>query len=113
VQDAAILLRGSVSGRDRDEDAPPIFLDGAVPLASLRTNGSLALEVELRSDLTKEALAAAAVALRAHPGSSPVLVRWLSAPSEHADDTEANGGTANGNGGGPGGAPPAELRLRS
>jgi DNA polymerase III subunit alpha len=34
TQDAPVLLRGSVSGRDRDEDAPPIFLDSVVPLAS-------------------------------------------------------------------------------
>jgi DNA polymerase III subunit alpha len=34
VQDAAVLVRGQVSGRDRDEDDPPIFLDEAIALAS-------------------------------------------------------------------------------
>ncbi|MGH7504808.1 MAG: DNA polymerase III subunit alpha, partial [Longimicrobiales bacterium] len=82
VQDAAVLVRGTVSGRDRDEDAPPIFLDGAVPLTALRGNGSLALEVELCPDVTADALAAAAAAFQANPGSSPLLVRW----------TQLNGG---------------------
>jgi DNA polymerase-3 subunit alpha len=133
VQDAPILLRGSVSGRDRDEEAPPIFLDGAVPLAALRTNGSLALEVELRSDQNAAVLAAAAAAFRAHPGTSPLLVRWLPAVTDHGDGIEGSGsggagtddgGTERNGTGGSGGegkarggnggrARAAELRLRS
>jgi DNA polymerase-3 subunit alpha len=110
VQDAAVLVRGSVSGRDRDEEAPPIFLDSAVPLASLRNNGSLALEVELRPDIAADALATAAEAFRAHPGASPVFVRWQPG---HEEAAEGNGG-GHGNGAGTnGGGPPAELRLRS
>ena len=46
-QDAPVLIRGSVSGRDRDEDAPPIFLDGVVLLGSVRNAGQLAVEVTL------------------------------------------------------------------
>jgi DNA polymerase-3 subunit alpha len=110
VQDASVLVRGSVSGRDRDEEAPPIFLDGAVPLASLRANGSLALEVELNPALTADALAAAARAFRAHPGTSPVLVRWTPQATEAAD---AHGGGANGNGSASAGGAATELRLRS
>jgi DNA polymerase-3 subunit alpha len=110
VQDAAILLRGSVSGRDRDEDAPPIFLDGAVPLASLRGSGSLALEVELAPGLGDDALEAAAAAFRAHPGTSPLLVRWTS-------PLDAEEAARSGNGHDPDGGEtrpaPGPLRFRS
>jgi DNA polymerase-3 subunit alpha len=74
VQDAAVLIRGSVSGRDRDEEAPPIFLDSVVPLENLRQSGSLALEVVLAADASPESLAAATEAFRASPGSSPLYV---------------------------------------
>jgi DNA polymerase-3 subunit alpha len=80
VQDAAVLVRGSVSGRDRDEEAPPIFLDSALPLSALRAGGTLALEVSLGPDAAADVLAAAATALRSNPGAAPVVVRWLASP---------------------------------
>ena len=73
TQDAAVLIRGAVSGRDRDEDAPPIFLDAVVPLAQLRTNGTLAVEVAL-TNAAEDAVERAAELFRAHPGSSPIYV---------------------------------------
>jgi DNA polymerase III subunit alpha len=73
VQDAAVLIRGSVSGRDRDEDAPPIFLDSVLPLAQLRTSGQLAVELVL-AGTSEEAVALATDAFRAHPGQSAVYV---------------------------------------
>jgi DNA polymerase III subunit alpha len=76
AQDAPVLIRGQVSGRDRDEDAPPIFLDSVVPLGSLRANGSLAIELLLEPVAAESALAAASTAFRAHPGESPLFVRW-------------------------------------
>lgn len=76
VQDAPVLIRGTVSGRDRDEDSPPIFLDAAVPLTSVRSNGTLALEVLLRRDTADEVVLAALDVLRAHPGSASVIVEW-------------------------------------
>ncbi len=76
VQDAAVLIRGTVSGRDRDEEAPPIFLDGAVTLASLRTNGSFGLEVTLAPELDETVLRAALPLFQEHPGPSPLFVRW-------------------------------------
>ncbi|MGD8277813.1 MAG: DNA polymerase III subunit alpha [Gemmatimonadota bacterium] len=98
TQDTPLLLRGTVSGRDRDEDAPPIFLDSAVPLTSLRTGGSLALEVELPSDARDRQLERTLSLLRENPGPAPVYVRWL--PDE--------------NGEGPGnGAASRSARLRS
>jgi DNA polymerase III subunit alpha len=74
TQDAAVLLRGSVSGRDRDEDAPPIFLDSVVPLSQLRAGGSLALELTLPQDAAIDAVSAATQAFRQHPGAAAVYV---------------------------------------
>jgi DNA polymerase-3 subunit alpha len=74
VQDAPVLLRGSVSGRDRDEDAPPIFLDSAVPLHQLRGSGALAIELALGNGGGAEAVGRATEVFRAHPGQSPVYV---------------------------------------
>ena len=74
VQDAPVLVRGSVSGRDRDEDAPPIFLDSVVSLETLRQSGTLAIELALTGDAPEAALAAATAAFRAAPGSAPVFV---------------------------------------
>ena len=99
LQDAPLLLRGTVSGRDRDEDAPPIFLDSAVPLGSLRTGGSLALEVELPADAQDPQLEQTLSLLREHPGPAPVYVRWLPGDVD---------GTGNG-----GASRPARLRSRS
>jgi DNA polymerase III subunit alpha len=73
VQDAAVLIRGSVSGRDRDEDAPPIFLDSVVPMAQLRVSGTLAIELALNG-APGDAVEKATAAFRQHPGSSAVYV---------------------------------------
>ncbi|HEX6066760.1 MAG TPA: hypothetical protein VFZ04_21140, partial [Longimicrobiales bacterium] len=78
VQDAAVLIRGQVSGRDRDEEDPPIFLDSAIKLGSLRTSGQVAVELRLSKDGTEpEMLSAASELFRRHPGPAPVLVGWL------------------------------------
>jgi DNA polymerase-3 subunit alpha len=113
VQDSPVLIRGTVSGRDRDEEAPPIFLDDVVPLAALRGNGSLALEVELYEGVATDALAAAAEAFRAHPGSSPLFVRWQpAAPDNGARSTDAAPDSPDAGGNGSGHTGPS-LRLRS
>jgi DNA polymerase-3 subunit alpha len=98
VQDAPVLIRGSVSGRDRDEDAPPIFLDSVVPLETLRQSGNLGLELALAADAPADALNAATRALRAAPGPAPVFV------------TVRHG---NGGNGGNGGRETVRLRSRS
>jgi DNA polymerase-3 subunit alpha len=78
MQDAAVLIRGQVSGRDRDEEDPPIFLDSAIKLGSLRTSGQVAVELRLSKDGTEpEMLSAASELFRRHPGPAPVLVGWL------------------------------------
>ena len=78
TQDAAVLIRGQVSGRDRDEEDPPIFLDSAIKLGSLRASGQVAIELRLSKDGTEpEMLSAASELFRRHPGPAPVLVGWL------------------------------------
>jgi DNA polymerase-3 subunit alpha len=74
TQDASVLIRGSVSGRDRDEDAPPIFLDSVVQLETLRNTGTLALELRLGSDAVEQMLAEATEVLKLHPGPAPLFV---------------------------------------
>jgi DNA polymerase III subunit alpha len=50
VKDAPVLIRGGVSGRERDEEDPPIFLDGVVPLDAVREGGEIGVCIELGSD---------------------------------------------------------------
>jgi DNA polymerase-3 subunit alpha len=77
VQDAAVLIRGQVSGRERDEEDPPIFLDSAVKLGSLRMSGQVAVELRLsKEEMDPDLVAAASATFRKHPGPAPVLVGW-------------------------------------
>ena len=46
-KDAPVLIRGAVSGRERDEEDPPIFLDGVSPLAAVRESGTVALCIDI------------------------------------------------------------------
>jgi len=50
AQDAVILLRGKVSNRERDEEAPPVFLDGAEPLDAIPHSGRITLRVRYLPD---------------------------------------------------------------
>jgi DNA polymerase III subunit alpha len=74
VQDASVLVRGQVSGRDRDEDDPPIFLDEALPLGLIRSAGSVGVEVRLSRGETAERIGEATAALRGSPGEAPLFV---------------------------------------
>jgi len=110
-QDAPVLVRGSVSGRDRDEEEPPIFLDGVVRLDSLRTSGALGVEVTLEPEQDEALLEEALPVFRAHAGSSPLFVQWRPARRESANgDT---GDPAPGNGGATAAPRAASLRSRS
>jgi DNA polymerase-3 subunit alpha len=78
VPDAALLLTGTYSARDRGEDRAPFIVEGAEPLAEIRQAGTIGVELlwdkELHSDPD---IARGVVALcSAHPGSAPVFVRW-------------------------------------
>jgi len=86
AQDAVVLIRGKVSGRERDEDDPPLFLDEAVSLETLASDGSLAVHVELEpgSAVPTSAFQEAAELLKAHPGDAPVFLRIGSDNGESA-----------------------------
>ena len=76
-QDAVVLISGKVSGRERDEEDPPIFLDDAVLLEGVSNSGQLALQIELPvgADLADDVFARAKEVLAAHPGTAPVELR--------------------------------------
>jgi DNA polymerase-3 subunit alpha len=76
-QDAVVLIQGKVSGRERDEEDPPIFLDSARSLEDLTTTGELAVQIELElgSKVTEEDFEKARILLAEHSGAAPVIVQ--------------------------------------
>jgi DNA polymerase-3 subunit alpha len=76
-QDAVVLLSGKVSGRERDEEDPPIFLDDALLLEGVPNSGQLALQIEFQvgAELDDDVFARAKEVLVAHPGTAPVELR--------------------------------------
>jgi DNA polymerase III subunit alpha len=82
-QDAAVVVRGAVSGRDRDEEDPPMFLDMAVPLEKVRESGEVGVAIELGTGGPGAAAVEEAKALfAAHPGEGAVLVLWKNGGGE-------------------------------
>ncbi len=75
-QDAAVLIRGKVSARERDEEDPPIFLDEAELLESVPSSGRLAVQIELELPDMPETVSfgKARKVLSANPGAAPVEV---------------------------------------
>jgi DNA polymerase-3 subunit alpha len=71
-----VLLRGSVSGRERDEGDPPVFLDGVEPLASLYESGRVAvcLDIAGSDDVESGRLEKAIKVVKGHPGPTPLRV---------------------------------------
>jgi DNA polymerase III subunit alpha len=78
VQDAALLLTGGYSDRDRGEDQAPFIVEAARPLQELKSSGALALSLTWRAPAAPEpaALKEAAALCSAHPGPTPVYVEW-------------------------------------
>jgi DNA polymerase-3 subunit alpha len=82
-QDAPVLIRGAVSNRDRDEEDPPVFLDGAVALSEIRNGGDVGVQIEIGSDgPAPDALAAAKGILAEHAGPGHLLVVWRNGGTE-------------------------------
>src|SRR5690606_13635233 len=84
AQDSAVLLVGTVSGRDRDEDAPPLFLDEVHPLEGIRDSGLVGLELSLLPG-DPESVAKATLAFRASPGPAPIFVEWRPPPGREGN----------------------------
>ncbi|HEX2093404.1 MAG TPA: DNA polymerase III subunit alpha [Longimicrobiaceae bacterium] len=76
-QDTPVLIRGAVSSRERDEEDPPIFLDGAARLADLRESGEVGVCIELGSeDADRERIRQARECFARNPGPGPLVVVW-------------------------------------
>jgi DNA polymerase III subunit alpha len=78
VPDAALLLLGGFSDRDRGEDHAPFVVESARPLEELKSSGALALSLRWRAPTAPppEALQAAAALCSAHPGPTPLYIEW-------------------------------------
>jgi DNA polymerase-3 subunit alpha len=76
--DAAMLLTGGYSDRDRSEDHAPFIVESARPLQELKASGAVALSLRwrARSAPAPDALKAAAALLSAHPGPTPLYIEW-------------------------------------
>ncbi len=74
TQDAVILLRGTVSNRERDEEDPPLFLDGVEALEEVARRGrvAVAIEYEPGSAPPEGLFRRAAAVIGKHPGAAPV-----------------------------------------
>jgi DNA polymerase-3 subunit alpha len=82
-QDAPVVIRGAVSNRDRDEEDPPVFLDGAVPLANVRETGDVGVQIEIGSDgPSPQALQSAQRILAEHEGPGALVVVWRNGGTE-------------------------------
>ena len=88
VKDTPVLLFGSVSGRERDEDDPPVFLDRVIPLATVRENGDVGICIDLASEgLDEDRVRKVKLLLAGHPGPAPLLVVWRNGGTGLDDDT--------------------------
>jgi DNA polymerase-3 subunit alpha len=82
-QDAPVVIRGAVSNRERDDEDPPLFLDGAIPLDGVRESGEVGICIELGAGGPDAAAVAEAKRLMAeHAGPGPVTVLWKSGDEE-------------------------------
>jgi DNA polymerase-3 subunit alpha len=89
-QDAVVVVTGQVSGKERDEEDPPIFLEEAIPLAEVRSAGSVGLELRLDRGEAVERIEAATAVLKGSPGEAPFYVTLENGESERGAD--GNGG---------------------
>jgi DNA polymerase-3 subunit alpha len=78
LPDAALLLVGGYSDRDRGEDHAPFIIESARALEELKASGAVALSFRWRSPAAPEpdALRAAAALCSAHPGPTPLYIEW-------------------------------------
>jgi DNA polymerase III subunit alpha len=78
VADAALLLTGGYSERDRGEDHAPFIVEAARALEELKASGAVALSLRWRSPAAPEpgVLRAAAALCSAHPGPTPLYIEW-------------------------------------
>jgi DNA polymerase-3 subunit alpha len=78
VADAALLLTGGYSDRDRGEDHAPFIVESARRMDELKSSGAVALSLRWRAPSAPrpEALQQAAALCSAHPGPTPLYIEW-------------------------------------
>jgi DNA polymerase-3 subunit alpha len=78
LPDAAVLLTGGYSDRDRGEERAPFIVETARNLEDLKRSGAVALSLRWRAPEAPAAAAvrAAAALCTAHPGPTPVYIEW-------------------------------------
>jgi DNA polymerase-3 subunit alpha len=76
--DAALLLTGGYSERDRGEDQAPFIVEGAGALEELKSSGALALSLRWKAPAAPppNALKEVAALCSAHPGPTPLYIEW-------------------------------------
>ncbi len=72
--DEVVLIRGAVSNRERDEEDPPIFLDGVESLQTLPSTGQLSVQIEMATgaEWSDGVFSKARRVLESHPGGAAV-----------------------------------------
>jgi DNA polymerase-3 subunit alpha len=78
IPDAALLLVGGYSTRDRGEDHAPFIVEDARPLDALRSSGAIGVALRWAAGAGPAPAAGAAVRAlcAAHPGPAPLFVDW-------------------------------------
>ncbi len=86
LEDAAVLLTGGYSARDRGEDRAPFVVETARPLAELRRSGAVGIVLcwSAPGAPTSDILRSAAALCAGHPGPAPVYIEWSDGNGEVA-----------------------------
>ena len=86
TEDAAVLLTGGYSTRDRGEDRAPFVVETARPLGELRRSGAVGIVLRWSATgaPTSDVLRSAAALCAGHPGPAPVYIEWSDGNGEGA-----------------------------
>ena len=78
LPDAALLLTGGYSDRDRGEDHAPFIVEAARALEELKRSGAVALSLRWLAPAAPgpDVLRSAAALCSAHPGPTPLYIEW-------------------------------------
>ena len=77
-EDVPVLLRGAYGRRDQGADKPTFIVETVQKFAEVRASGQLAIALELGAgaDLTESVMRDVRAVAEAHPGASPLELRW-------------------------------------
>ncbi len=76
--DVPVVMKGGYSRRDEGADNPTFIVEGVTKLAEKRTNGQVAVAIDLApgSALDPEVMRDVQGVIHGHPGSAPLEIRW-------------------------------------